>query len=235
MLVRRHSPIFVIQGLLVVGLLGGCIVEAGSGGHGGVGSAGVGSSGVGGSGVGGEPYTAGVGGDYSGVGGADTTSTGTGGASCVGESGSGSVLDCDEMNIAPAQGAASICGPSKNEPPIGYAVCNRGFTIFTIGAATYLQQCLSLIGVQDECELSPVQNCIDDTFAVACDDQRIALTCQDISSQCGGGFDTARCTSDLRAFSDSGLTELESCISVIDPTLTCQQAFDACYEQVLTF
>src|SRR6185503_441529 len=94
MLARKSSLIFGFYGLVSAGLLTGCIITGGTGSAAG----------------GGGDTTTGSGGDTTTGGGGDTTTTGSGGASCVGTMGTGTVADCDKMNIAPAQGASNICG-----------------------------------------------------------------------------------------------------------------------------
>src|SRR6185503_17579412 len=93
MLARKSSLIFGFYGLVSAGLLTGCIITGGTG------------------------SAAGGGGDTTTGGGGDTTTTGSGGASCVGTMGTGTVADCDKMNIAPAQGASNICGDMQMDPP----------------------------------------------------------------------------------------------------------------------
>jgi hypothetical protein len=227
MLLPRLFPVFIGPAIFSAVVLSGCVIVAGSGG----GSNGSDSSGVGGSG----------GGGFGGEDGAATTvtssSSGTGGA-CVGSDGLGVVADCEELNIAPAQGATKQCGPNKDELPPGYNLCVRGYTLFTTGTADELQECLAQIGVQNECDIEPVTVCVDQIFADACDTQEIADNCKGIAAQCPAGeaFNVAQCTDQLRPFSNAGLQELINCFNDTDPNqVTCQQAYDGCYDQVFTF
>lgn len=232
MLSPRLFPVFVGPAIFSAVVLSGCVIVAGPGsGSNSSGSNGSGSDGVGSSG----------GGGFGGEDGSTTTvassSSGTGGV-CVGSDGVGVVDDCEDLNIAPAQGATTQCGPDKNELPPGYNLCVRGYTLFTRGTADDLQECLAQIGVQNECDIEPVRTCVDQIFADACDTPEIADNCNGIADQCAPGeaFNVAGCTDQLRPFSNDGLKEIINCFNSTDPNqVTCQQAYDGCYDQVFTF
>ena len=60
--------------------------------------------------------------------------------------------------------------------------------------------------------------------------------CGEIKTTCvGDPFNADTCAKDLNPFSDAGLKELSDCINATDPAISCQAAFDACYNEVLTF
>jgi hypothetical protein len=233
MLARNLFGFFGLGSLLTIGMLGGCIITTatGSGGSGG------GTS----SGQGGEPTGTGgenVGGSTTGTGGMGTGgSGGNGGADCVGVEGPHTVVDCDNMNITPKThggGAAVACGDNLDQEPPGYLVCVHAFTIFTTGAASDLQDCLALIGVEDQCTDSKWQACIDAMYADVCASQDIANACADIANACGADpFDTTQCANDLNPFSNKGLTLFQDCFNGL-PNEPCQSAYDTCVTEVLT-
>lgn len=233
MLVRKNYVFLGIQAFVATGLLAGCVIT---------------ESPTGSTGAGGTMTTAtttttattGTGGEGgSGVGGGTTTSTGTGGVACVGETGKGVVADCDNLNITPEShggGASPICGPNLDEEPPGYVVCTRGFTLFNPGAATTLVECLATIGVESACKSDPLQACVDKMFADECVIPAITTTCDSIKTQCGADpFDAVQCGKDLNPFSDAGVMEISTCFNKVDPTISCQKAFDDCYTEVFTF
>lgn len=228
MLSHRVFPVFVGPAVVSAVLLSGCVIVSGSG------SSGTGTSGTsGGGGFGGDDSQAAV---TTVTTGGQVSSAASGAGACVGSDGVGTVDSCEELNIAPSQGATTQCGPNKNELPPGYNLCLRAYTLFTNGSADELQSCLALIGVEDECNDVPVRDCVDQMFADACDVPEIADNCKSIADQCPGeAFDLAQCTDDLRPFSNDGLTEILNCFSKSDPNLSCQQAYNDCYDQVFTF
>ena len=223
-MLARHRSAFLALCFLVPAALAGCTVKdtetetpinttadatssssGGQGGNGGDGGTGGGTGGTGG--------------------------TGGGTTECVDAQGTGQTAGaCDEMNIAPAQGATQ-CG-AEGGP--GYRTCGRGFVIFNPGQAEYLYSCLSTIGVQNACDVPPVQDCITKMYETACASTEIPAACESMSMQCGG-LDVATCTTDLNPFSAAGLQEIVDCINNSDPNLTCQEAYDACYPQVMSF
>jgi hypothetical protein len=230
MLARKNYVLLGTQAFIAIGLLSGCVITSSPTGSGGSSGETTGttatSGGLGGSG-GASATTATTG---------TTTTSGTGGTGCVGESGSAVIADCEKLNIAPASGASSSCGPNLNEPPPGYGLCKRGFEIFNAGATTSLVACLATIGVQDECKTDPLQTCVDKTYADECVIASIGTTCDGIKTACGADpFNSDICAKDLNPFSDAGLTEIETCFNGTDPAVPCQKAYDDCYTQVLTF
>ena len=230
MLSRKNYIFLGFQASIAIGLLSGCVVTSSPTGSGGTtettttatGTATTTTAGSGGSG--------GVGGSTS------STGTGTGGGTCVGETGAAVLADCETLNIAPASGASSSCGPNLDQAPPGYGLCKSGFELFNPGAVSNLVTCLGKIGVQEECKTDPLQACMDGMFASECVVASIATSCGEIKTTCGTDpFDVAKCATDLNPFSDTGLTQLSDCINKADPTLTCQAAYDGCYTQLLTF
>jgi hypothetical protein len=110
----------------------------------------------------------------------------------------------------------------------------HGFSIFTVGAASDLEDCLALIGVQDECTDEKWQACITAMYGDACVSPEIASACGDIATTCGKDpFDTAKCSGDLNPFSNEGLKLFQDCFNGL-PNDTCQVAYDTCIDQVLT-
>jgi len=171
-----------------------------------------------------------------GVGGEISTG-GSGGASCVDATGSGmTVAACDQMNITPEThgGAATGCvAPNYDQDPPGYLVCVRGFEIYNDGQVEDLQACLASIGVQDACDEALATGCVDQMYNDACPRQEIVDACNTMQAQCDPDpFDAAQCAGDLNPFSDAGLTELTDCINNADPGLTCQEAYDLCFQTV---
>lgn len=226
MLARKNNLFLGLQAFATIGVLSGCVITeapastTGVGGSSGVTTDAAATTGVGGSGVGGG-------------------TTGAGGATaCVGEKGDGLLADCDDLNITPVShggAASSSCGAGLNEDPPGYGLCTRGFEIFNPGAATTLVKCLATIGVQDECKTDPLQLCVEKMYDDECAVPSIKASCEGIAAACPNPFDAAKCTTDLNPFSDTGTKELADCINAADPKLTCQQAYDDCYTQLLTF
>jgi hypothetical protein len=227
MLARKNYILLGTQAFIAIGLLAGCVVTTGPTGAGGSSGVTTGTS---------EATTAtGVGGGTSATT-ATTATSGTGGGACVGETGTGTIAECEKLNIAPAAGASSSCGPNMDEAPPGYGLCKRGFDLFNPGAVTSLVDCLATIGVQDECKTDPLQACVDKMFKDECVIASVGTSCDGIKTTCGADpFDSAKCATDLNPFSDKGLTELSDCINMTDPAVACQKAYDDCYTQVLTF
>ena len=233
MLSRKNYISLGVQASVAIGLLSGCVITSTPTGTG--------------AGAGGESATATttatttttttttttVGSSTS----ASTSGTGgTGGSGCVGQEGNAVIGDCELLNIAPASGASSSCGPNLDEPPPGYGLCKRGFDLFNPGAVTNLVGCLAKIGVQDECKTDPLQACVDSMFTQECLIASIATSCDQIKMTCAPDpFDAAKCSGDLNPFSDAGLNELASCMNTADVTLTCQAAYDGCYTEIFTF
>ena len=229
MLSRKNYVFLGFQAAVAVGLLSGCVITSGptgGGGSGGFSETTVTST------VAATTTTTGVGGGTT----TGTTTTGTGGTGCVGETGTAVIADCEKINIAPAAGASSSCGPNMNEAPPGYGLCKTSFDLFNPGAVSDLVACLAKIGVEAECKTDPLQTCMNTMFADECVIPSIATSCGEIKTTCGNDpFDTAKCAEDLNPFSDAGLTALSTCINNADKTLNCQQAYDGCYTQLLTF
>ena len=236
MLSRNYSISLGVQAFMAVGLLSGCFIQqsptsgtTGAGGSPSTTSVGTGGGGgEGGGGVGGGTTTT-----------TTTTSTGTGGVMCVGETGTGVVAQCDKMNITPPShggGASAICGPNLNKEPPGYGLCTRGFEIFNTGAATTLVDCLSTIGVQDSCKEAPLLACIDKMYDLECEILAIKVACGDIKDSCKDDpFDAVQCGKDLNPLSETGVKQFGTCMNNADPTLNCQQAYDLCHAEVLSF
>jgi hypothetical protein len=223
---------------VAIGLLSGCVITestttgtTGAGGSSPTTTTSVGTGGEGGEGGGG------VGGGTTTT--TTTTSTGTGGGMCVGETGTGVVADCDDLNITPPShggGASAICGPNLNEEPPGYGLCTRGFEIFNTGAATTLVECLATIGVQDSCKEAPLLACIDKMYDAECEIPAIKVSCGDIKDSCKDDpFDAVQCAKDLNPLSEAGMMQFGTCMNNADSTLNCQQAYDVCHAEVLSF
>jgi hypothetical protein len=231
MLSRKNYVFLGFQAAVAIGLLSGCVITSsptGSGGSGGSSETTTVATTTTGSAT---TTTAGVGGSTT-----TTTTSGTGGSACVGETGTAVIADCDKINIAPGAGAGSICGPKFDQPAPGYGLCKTSFDLFNPGAESTLVDCLAKIGVQDACKTDPLQACMDAMFADECVIPSIATSCGEIKTACANDpFDVAKCTADLNPFSDTGLTALSTCINMADPTLNCQQAYDGCYTELLTF
>ena len=228
MLARNLFAFFGLGAVFTAGLLGGCIIKTEPTGAGGSSSTTSSSSGQG------EEPT-GTGGEN--TGGTGVGGTGAGGGDCVGVDGPHKVADCDTMNITPVShggAASSSCGDNLDQDPPGYLVCVHAFSIFTSGAASDLQDCLALIGVQDECTDEKWQACIDAMYADACPSSEIASACADIANTCGADpLDTKQCATDLNPFSNDGLQAFQDCFNA-HPNDACQVAYDACITEVLT-
>jgi hypothetical protein len=161
-----------------------------------------------------------------------------GGGGCVDAIGTGqTVAACDELNIAPAQGASQQCGDGRDELPIGYRLCKGGFSIFAAGHAEDLVACLAAIGVQDACDAAPAQSCFDEMFNDACTRANIAEACNVIATSCAANdtFDAGQCALDLNPFSADGLAQLQTCFNGQPDTVSCQTAYDDCYGQIVSF
>ena len=158
-----------------------------------------------------------------------------GNASCVDATGTGvAVSACDDMNITPPpQGQSMLCGQNFDQPPPGYLVCQRGFSIYTAGQAEDLQACLAQIGVQDACTDELVIACVDQMYNAACTQQDVIDFCNGIATSCNPDpFDAGTCASDLNPFGQAGLSDITDCINNADPGLTCQEAYDQCFQTV---
>jgi hypothetical protein len=155
----------------------------------------------------------------------------------VPEAGSGMTVDaCDDMYITPPpEGAAMLCGVEFDQPPPGYLVCQRGFEIYTAGQSEDLQLCLADIGVAEACEEEPVLLCIEGMYLAACERPSIIDLCDGFATDCDPDpFDAAQCKVDLNPFGDDGLIELTDCINAAAPELSCQDAYDQCFYDVVT-
>ncbi|AUX47890.1 hypothetical protein SOCE26_094160 [Sorangium cellulosum] len=148
---------------------------------------------------------------------------------------------CEDLAIAPASGAHAQCGEDRDEEPIGYRLCKRAFTLFAPSHAADLVDCLSDIGVQYECDIEPVQECLTEMYENACPNQALEL-CNEITEQCidleDETFNPGQCAVDLNPFSDAGVTELGDCMNEgfgADENLTCRAAYTDCYQIVMSF
>lgn len=248
---RVNFAVFISSFVAVAALTSGCVIVGGtnnnnSGGSGGQGGAGVGgsgsssSAGTGGQGQGGQ----GGGGGGAGVGGAG----GSGGGCVKPEDGSSDALACDAMNITPTSAggtAKSVCddmgGTNGAFDPPGYGGCKHGFTVFTHGAANTLQDCLATIAGDPAtaCALKPVSDCFFEASIKACPSQISADTCDKIGTACSGAgqaFDPAACLIQLNPMLDAAIATLVDQFNNADPSLSCQDAFDQAYSNVvLTF
>ncbi len=225
MLSRKNYILLGTQAFVAIGLLSGCVItEATSG-----------SANTGGSAT---TVTVGAGGE-TGEGGAGVGgSGGTGGAACVGETGEGVVTDCNKLNITPEShgGASKLCGDAFDQDPPGYGLCTRGFELFTAGAASELVKCLATIGVQDACNVPPLDACIDKMYDALCVSADIKAACADIKSSClADPLDDVQCAKDLNPLSQDGVMQFGKCMNDADATLNCQQAYDSCYGQVFSY
>ncbi|WP_437555604.1 hypothetical protein WME97_42675 [Sorangium sp. So ce367] len=188
-------------------------------------------------GDGGDGGQGGTGGD-GGTGGTGGTGGqgGTGGSDACIEASDGNltVAACDELNISPAQGATSQCGANRDEDPIGYGLCKHGFAVFSSGHAADLVDCLSDIGVERACDVDPVQACMNRTYANACPHQADEI-CDTISDFCDAGtFDTAKCAAQMNPLNRDAADDLVACMND-NPNVSCQEAYDACYEEIMAF
>jgi len=123
-----------------------------------------------------------------------------------------------------------------DQDPPGHIGCHRAFTVFIPGSAEHFAACLATIGVGFACDLEPAQTCLDSTIAATCDDAAIAEACTSIQTDCGNEIDQVQCATELRPFSNAGLADLATCMTDTgnaDPTLSCQQLYDTCYQTVL--
>lgn len=165
-----------------------------------------------------------------------TTGTGGGGGACVDGTGTGQTdAVCDELQITPVShgGPASMCGAAFDLDPLGHASCHGVFPIWKSGQAEDLVDCLALIGVQDACQDQLVQDCVSEVYDAACDDPFIGETCQGIADVCGADpFDAAGCSFELNVFSVDGVNLVIDCINALDPSISCQAAYDDCFDQV---
>jgi hypothetical protein len=254
MLSRKTYNSLGVQALVAIGLLSGCVITettttgtTGAGGSPSTTSVGTGGEGGrGGAGVGGgttstsstsSSSTSSSTTTTSSTTTSSTSSTGTGGGMCVGETGTGVVDDCDDLNITPPShggGASAICGPNFDQEPPGYGLCTHGFAIFNTGAATTLVKCLATIGVQDSCKEAPLVACIDKMYDSACEIPAIKDACADIKASCvASPFDDVQCAEDLNPLSEAGVMKFGDCMNSADMMLTCQQAYDLCHTEVL--
>jgi hypothetical protein len=228
--------------LLSAALLSGCVIVGksssdGTGGSGGDGGAGVGGAG----GTGGNGGNGGEGG--AGVGGAGGTGGTGGGSACVkADDGSGKgVSSCDTMNITPSpKGAAlSNCGANKDESPPGYRLCQRGFDIYTQGAASTLQTCFDKIGVEpaNACDMALVGACVSEMYKAICESEDGVLTCEAIATKIcpGEQFDTQKCMDEVTPFNGTTLQMLADKISDSPAGTPCQDAYDAAFDEINVF
>ncbi len=222
MLSRKNYILLGTQAFVAIGLLSGCVItETPSG-----------SANTGGSAT---TVTVGAGGE-TGEGGAGVG--GSGGAACVGETGEGVVADCDKLNITPPShgGASKLCGDAFDQDPPGYGLCTRGFELFTAGASSELVKCLATIGVQDACNLPPLDACIDTMYDALCESADIKAACADIKDSCAGDpLDDVQCAKDLNPLSEDGVIQFGKCMNDADPNLNCQGAYDSCYALIFSY
>lgn len=188
--------------------------------------------------------TAGTGtGGAGGEGGAGGAATGTGGGepACFGETGTGkTAASCDEMNITPAPNgpASSSCGEGLNEPPPGYGACIHGFSIYTAGSAENFQACLSEIGVEpaNACDIDLVAECVGKVYEEACENAYANEVCDTIAEVCGADtFNAGTCKADLVPFSKAGVDTLVECVNAQPQEVSCQDAYNTCFDEVRSF
>ncbi len=228
-MLARHRHSFLALTLILPALYGGCVVatEDTDNDVDQTTSSGVSTSSSTGGGDGGEGGQGGAGGD-GGEGG-----QGGSGACIEAEDAAVAVADCEELNIAPAQGATSQCGDTGDQVPFGYAVCKRAFTIYAESHVEDLLDCLSDIGVERACDDPPVNACVERMYDNACTGQSVG-DCDLIASSCGTDpFDTAKCAAQLNPISEAGYTELVECMND-NLDVTCQQAYDECLVEVIS-
>ncbi|WP_437646374.1 hypothetical protein [Sorangium sp. So ce362] len=240
-MLARHRHSFLALTLILPALYGGCVVttedtdndvdQATGSGVSTSSSTGGGDGGEGGQGGdGGDGGEGGQGGD-----GGDGGEGGQGGTgACVeAEDAAVTVADCDDLNIAPAQGATSQCGDTRDQVPFGYAVCKRAFAIYAESHVEDLLDCLSDIGVERACDDPPVNACVKRMYDNACTGQSVG-DCDVIASSCGTDpFDAATCAAQLNPISEAGFTELVECMND-NLDVTCQQAYDGCLVEVIS-
>ena len=130
-------------------------------------------------------------------------------------------------------------GTAGTLDPLGWGVCHRGHAIYTQGAWEVLQGCLSEISVApaDACDPDLVDACLDDMYEAACERPTNDAFCESFATQCGDGtVNVELCQTELRPFSDAGISDLTSCINdEADPALDCGGAYDFCIGEVLAF
>lgn len=253
MFVRTSSTLSFVA-VIVASLAAGCVVTKKTGTDNEVGSsgntsgatsaaAGTGSGGAGGGsvGAGGDTTSSGEGGSTTstgeGGGTTTTTSSGSGGGGCVGPDGTGqTAAACSQMAIA---ATGDVCGDASDEPPPGLGTCERAFEIFTAGSAENLLACLSQIGVEpsNACDIGQVDDCVIEMYAEACTNDDAIAACDELAEACGSindPFDVETCRADLNPFGGAGLQEWADCINA-NPDLPCQDAYDLCLGEVLSF
>ncbi|HSN99778.1 MAG TPA: hypothetical protein VLS89_15890 [Candidatus Nanopelagicales bacterium] len=181
-----------------------------------------------------------------GEGGAGGSGGAGGGTACVDDVATDpqlAVAACDELNIAPAQGATQCVNEPMSEP-FGYRLCQWGFTNLNEGAAEYMHGCLAQIGVQDACESgdeSPPQVCFNELYAESCTIERVGELCDALGTGCDpNGVDPevinqAGCRAALNPFSDAAFSTLADCINAQPVDATCQDAYDTCVIELTTF
>ncbi len=168
-----------------------------------------------------------------------TTGSGMGTPSSSASAGSGAGPTCtagngtgENANLCEWLSAANTkCGGAQ---PLAYGTCKRGFAIFKGASAEELYNCLDATPQAAACEADPVQKCIDRMYDDACPDASIAATCNEWASVCGKAgqaLDAKRCALDLNPFNAAAMDAMVVCMNKASGT--CQQAYDACFDQAL--
>jgi hypothetical protein len=164
------------------------------------------------------------------------------------------VKSCDNMNISPSTGASKICeayagespdgdGPNNSGitgmlAPPGYTYCVRGFDIYTVSAAAYFQDCLSMIGVQDACDWDVAHECRSKMYTEIenkCPDHlaKAKELCVAYDAACKEQGDTSMmdkldlCAGLLAPLSSKAGDQLNMCFDT-DPGVTCFERLDNC-------
>jgi hypothetical protein len=153
---------------------------------------------------------------------------------CVGTDGAGQTAEsCESLAIAPIY--EGTCGDTGDLEPLGYLTCRRAFEIYTPGHAEELVWCLGGVAEADACDDTLVAECVNSTYAIACERGDIIDKCQLFAQSCGEvneSFDAETCAFELTVFSDLGVSELAGCMDIAEGD--CQARYDSCFDEVVS-
>lgn len=146
---------------------------------------------------------------------------------CVDEIGTGQTdAVCDGLAALTCDGEASLA----------YASCVHGFHLYEAGPAEALAACLQAIPASESCEVDPVATCVEEMYDDACVFDFNADACAEWANDCslhGESLDYERCAFELNPYNFDAMVEMVECMNATDGL--CQDRYDVCFEESLTF
>jgi hypothetical protein len=89
---------------------------------------------------------------------------------------------------------------------------------------------------QESCEVDPVASCVERMYEDTCVSEFNADACAEWTNDCslhGEALDYDRCAYELNPYSFDAMVEMVECMNATDGL--CQDRYDICFEESLTF